>query len=984
MTQDPGEVVQLTAADAVSPIDDPDLGDRNAAAELQAIDDQETAPIPMPLEPDVDTGQEPIALEHDFDDVLDVLESTTPPSEPLAPPPRAHVKGQQSSFTPAPNVGRGVATTAAAEPEVVRQPVSRQQLRAHRNSRQFWMMMSLLFACLLGAVSWFAVSVFLKPKLSDWERKLLYAMGAPARWLPAHEGEGEPLLPTDHVKLRGDHFQLANRKDSFRDDFFDGQDDDGDPDSEEDDDDDDFGKKIARQNIDRRNDTRQNNDGRNVARQNDDRDNEFQNKPGRNEPVDRDQPNRRIERAAVDPPAQQNDVARRAPVGLMGGLAKGEAPAAFSNPGGLPPENGVARRRAPNVRNNARNNNRRNNNRNRQPKSDWEAPEISDADAQLFSNRGIDPKTLKTFSVDTDRRLNVALVGENVFSVEEGNRLSVLDLRFEEVSNSRKLDREVAAICAAVPNRITNRPAAWVLYQNGQLEKWELRDGSLNRLTSIVWNPVFKERSPVVAAGKRVVATSVGGQIVVANVIETASKIGSTVSTDIDGPVSAMRFSDDDSRLLAIVGDEAVLLDAGNGEVLSTTALAQFPQRSSMDISPDLSTLFVVRDGVIDSVSLADGTASGQYWSSVPVPLAGVVSDNESLLGLTAGSPSHAVLFSITDMVSDTPGAAAVDRDDAAESSLLDGSASDEDDRQPHELARSPKFSGRVFAIQALPNQRIAFLSLEGDRSRIGIATWQGGWDVKPLKLDAGMQITGFHMSDDLSKVVIYGDDIVQAWSIDNIESGKASFVSESVAHTNKVTALKLSNDGSRIMSGDLSGDVNVVDFETGNRTGGVRGFTTSILNIAAKGDAGFIVMDRAGVAKGSANATHDKITAFGQIVNGASALSDSGSRIAYFFGFEIRVADIRSHKVIGTLKPKDRPDIVGFSHDQKYVLLQDGRTVSVWNWRQGQRVRVFRHGTRPIPATAAHSVSKDDSTVAIVTGNGGNYISVFEMPGDQ
>ena len=251
------------------------------------------------------------------------------------------------------------------------------------------------------------------------------------------------------------------------------------------------------------------------------------------------------------------------------------------------------------------------------------------------------------------------------------------------------------------------------------------------------------------------------------------------------------------------------------------------------------------------------------------------------------------------------------------------------------------------------------------------------------MKLDAG-PITGFQMSDDLSRVVIYDEDIVQAWSIDDIQSGKASFVSESVVHTENVTAVKLSNDGSRIMSGDSSGFVNVVSFETGNRTGGVRGFKSSILNIAAKGDAGFVVMDRTGVAKGSANATSDKITPFGQTVTGASSLSESGGRIVYFSGSEVRVADIRSHKIIGKMNPKDRPDIVGFSQDQKYVLFQDGRMVSVWNWRQGQRVRVFRHGTRPIPATAAHSVSKDDSTVAVVTGKSGNHISVFEMPGQQ
>ena len=238
------------------------------------------------------------------------------------------------------------------------------------------------------------------------------------------------------------------------------------------------------------------------------------------------------------------------------------------------------------------------------------------------------------------------------------------------------------------------------------------------------------------------VATSVDGKIIVASVIETASKISLVSSVPVADQVSAMRFSADDSKLLAIVGDEAVLLNSDSGKAISKTRLTRFSQQSdstSVDISPDLSTLFVARDGVIDSISLVDVSSGQQYWPSVPVDLVSVVSENETLLGLGSGSPSHAELFSIAvagRVVRDVPGVAVDVEDEAVESNLLDGGAVNEDDLRPHELARSPRFAGSILAIQTLSENRIAFLANENGQSKIGIAKWKGGWAVKSLKLD--------------------------------------------------------------------------------------------------------------------------------------------------------------------------------------------------------------------------------------------------------
>ena len=87
------------------------------------------------------------------------------------------------------------------------------------------MMISCLVACLLGLASWISISMLMSPTLGKWERKMLFAMGAPARLLPPQAPEEEVMLPPVHVALRGDHAELADRNDFFRDDFPDPDDD---------------------------------------------------------------------------------------------------------------------------------------------------------------------------------------------------------------------------------------------------------------------------------------------------------------------------------------------------------------------------------------------------------------------------------------------------------------------------------------------------------------------------------------------------------------------------------------------------------------------------------------------------------------------------------------------------------------------------------------------------------------------------------------
>ena len=243
-------------------------------------------------------------------------------------------------------------------------------------------------------------------------------------------------------------------------------------------------------------------------------------------------------------------------------------------------------------------------------------------------------------------------------------------------------------------------------------------------------------------------------------------------------------------------------------------------------------------------------------------------------------------------------------------------------------------------------------------------------------------------MSDDFSKVAIFSDDVVQAWEVVDVESGESKFVSESVAHTERVTTVMLTNDGQRIVSGDLSGYVHVSSFESGQKTGGVTGFRNGIVDVATRGDENFVVMDQRGIAVGSANSNRSKITPFGTTVSRASTLSDNGTRIAYTLDFgmtEVKVAKVQGkHKVVGEFEPKVRPDFIRFTDDQRFLLLQNLQETSVWDWRKGERVRVFRYGGRIGRASVSMSLAEDSQTVAVVTGDRLNQISVFELPENE
>ncbi|QEG21884.1 zinc ribbon domain-containing protein [Mariniblastus fucicola] len=937
LTEEPGSSAELMPEEAlVAPARNVEPA-HYASTEVLPFNESSGGAFPAtPSNPDrrpenepVGLGDDPVDLDDDYDDILNVLE--TPSTDPLAPP-RAHA-GKKNKASAKSLVQRddGSLPDSATPGDdsnsnvtAVREPVTRQQLRAHRNARQFWMLVSLLIACVLAGVSWFSLNLFIAPKLGHWERKMLYAMGVPARWLPLQNDGGEILLPPNHVKLRGDHVELADRDDFFRDEF---------PTAD---------------------------------------------RVGMPEPEDM-----AVNGGRDREPDRRGD--RRGGLQPIGG--------ARIAPGNNPNANKGAANRA-----DRRNFGRRANRRNQPAVDAWQPPSISNSDIQMVATRGIDPKLTQMFAIDTNSDLNVALVRDHVFSISRGNRLSVFSIQSNSVLVSRKLDRDVAAVCAAAEDRISDRPAMWILYESGKLEKWELLAGQLNRLIETSVSPVFKEKHRNVAAGKRTIAYNHEGKIVIANVLEAASRIGSSTSVPVDGEVFALRFSKDSSQVLAVVEDSAVLIDAANGKIVSTTRLPDLSgkpplQSSGVSVSADLSTVFLCQRGVIDAISIADRAVAGQYWGSLPIPIRGVSGNGNSLLGLTDGSPSQASLFTVSEMLqrsgssrsgdSDRTEPMAKDGPEAGKSPTLlrDDDASNVAAKVPFEIDRSPAFSAPIKSIQTLPRNRIAVLTSGRETNSILIATRNDGWKTTALKLDPGFKIQGVAVAEDLSRFAIHSDNVVQSWKILDLDAGTTEFVSESPVNDSKITKLMLTGDGERVVSGDASGKVYASSFETGKQTGSLLGFRSGIVEITSRGNEGFVAMDRSGIATGSGNTNRDRITSFGTSIRGASALSENGGRIAYGYSGKIRVADVSSQKVRSEFSSQVRPESIKFSNSQKYLLLQGRDAVAIWDWRKKELVRTYRFGSRSVPVTVDLGIGGDDQTVAVVTGRELNQISIFEMP---
>lgn len=943
LTTDPGPAVDLvpgsdadvTQVNAVGQIADRSARQEAAHQSIVPAEFEEVTAPDATSDPAPDATPElPATLDHDYDDILDVLE--TPDDDPLAPP-RAHAKGSVSGSAVA--VLPPVSDPDLPQPKPTREPVTKQQLRAHRNSRQFWMMMSCAVACLLGVCSWVAVDLLMKPTLSHWERKMLYAIGAPARWLPPQSGEEETLLPANHVVLRGDHVELANRNDFFRDDF---------PDAV-----------VA--------DAKE-------AKEEDVVDEEVFDRPGNNR-------ERRPNDVARNRNRGRPDLRAAAPGGVGNPAARDRA---ANRPANRQPQ--------PWVRNNRRPNNRRPNNRNV-----WQPPELSQSEIQTVAMRGIDPKMLKVFTVDVDRSLNVALAGDVTFSITSGNQLSVFDIKSNRLVGNRKLDKEVAAICSSAPNAITKRPAAWVLYESGKLEKWEIQGGELSRVVVVALRPVFKEKQVSIAAGNRTVAYHLNRQILIANILETASKVDFTTGCPVDGEVLAMRFSEDDSQLLAIVDETALLIDVANGTVISQKNLPELfvkPAASnarSLSISADLSTLFVCRSGMIDAIKVDSGDRAGQYWAGIPVPVTGVVVDQDRLLGFASGAPAQATMFAITKMelVSvGSNGEKSVDREAqqrGGQGKLLgDKVPAPGDNRSPFLLDRSPEFKSPIQAIQMLSNNRIAVLTKEANGNRIAIASWKDGWNVAMLNFEIGTRIGKFTISDDLTRVAIVDQDVIQGWEIVDLEKGDIKFLSESVGHLAKVTDISFTKDGQQIVSGDSRGKVLAFNVEDGKQVGGVDGFQTMIKEIVTKGEGGFVAMDQRGVARGSAHSNRAKIKPFNRTLSGATALTDNGNRLAFLLGSDINVADVNSQKVVRSFTPNVRPDSIQFSRDQKYLLLQNSNEIAVWDWRRGVRERAFKLVATSPGSKIVFGRSIDGKSIAVVAGKDQNQFIIYELPSES
>jgi WD40 repeat protein len=252
------------------------------------------------------------------------------------------------------------------------------------------------------------------------------------------------------------------------------------------------------------------------------------------------------------------------------------------------------------------------------------------------------------------------------------------------------------------------------------------------------------------------------------------------------------------------------------------------------------------------------------------------------------------------------------------------------------------------------------------------------------LNFEIGTRIGKFTISDDLTRVAIVDQDVIQGWEIVDLEKGDIKFLSESVGHLAKVTDISFTKDGQQIVSGDSRGKVLAFNVEDGKQVGGVDGFQTMIKEIVTKGEGGFVAMDRRGVARGSAHSNRAKIKPFNRTLSGATALTDNGNRLAFLLGSDINVADVNSQKVVRSFTPNVRPDSIQFSRDQKYLLLQNSNEIAVWDWRRGVRERAFNLVASSPGSKIVFGRSIDKQSIAVVAGKDQNQISIYELPSES
>jgi WD40 repeat protein len=946
----------------------------NAALKRESTSNPKTAPsatrppkAPTEVSAEASTEKPIPRLDNNYDDILDVLDS------PSAEPVRAYAKDSSNSNPVAKAVSNpadaNAATATKARGDVqaaVRAPVNKRKLQSHRQSRTFWMLIALLFSGLVAGFCWFGVSLLLKPQLSNWERKLVYSFGVPARFLPPLEPENEGLEPANSVKLRGEHADLAKRDDNFRDEFVVRQNARVAPDDE-------VGGAAEpnRQPADRRVAANQMAAGDGRLRMN-----SMVTPEGNQDPPAADagrppEPNQNPNPNANRPPPRQ----RMARQGM--------------NNGGLPARNRNATR--PSTRGDNRNKN----------EPDWKPPAITSADVQLISLRGMDPRVLASLQLDSQVGNLIAISADVLFTVDDQRRLNAVDWKTKTLLGSRQLDNEVVSIAKASAKRETQ--GVWLLSSNGRVEKWDVGEGSLQRGSSIPIGEIDTKNKTDFAISEYQIAVRSADTIVVADYLPTDQKIGSSISIPIPEytnsnsqgvpePIHAMKFSHDGEQLLAIIHDQIHRFNTRTGKLISKSQLPQncvLPRDAkagSCVISDDLLQVMVCKTGFIETCDVETGKPTGQYWANSPIPIRFASFGSGLLVGLSDNPKPIATIFQAT------PGQVS-GNSDTSQKDKFAGDASRRNDSPKNEVdkkAELPAPSGDIpFLVSnsstiAGPIQSLHFL---GDHSlvmlskkrEVSIVDWKNGWQLNPLSINTGNPIDQIAVAPNDSLVAAVTSTNVKVWRVVDRASGQVELVSEFSGHSQPITRIAFSIDSAHVITGDKKGNVYAWSVADGKMTGGMEGFSRPIVSIMPKGDRGFVVMDNLSVGKGDVNHQRDRVIEFGRSVPAISQFSKNGNRIAFPTGNRLQIADRNSQRIVEEFDVSEVCRDLQFSHDHDLVLLLTRSGISVWDWSRGKRV-----GRIDSPASSAFNsfdLSNDDRYIAVVDGTQNAKILIFATP---
>jgi hypothetical protein len=183
---------------------------------------------------------------------------------------------------------------------------------------------------------------------------------------------------------------------------------------------------------------------------------------------------------------------------------------------------------------------------------------------------------------------------------------------------------------------------------------------------------------------------------------------------------------------------------------------------------------------------------------------------------------------------------------------------------------------------------------------------------------------------------------------------------------------------GKHVVSGDFKGQIFTWSFEDAKRMGSFKELRSEVIEIVPKTDSAFVAMDRTGIAKGSLTSLRGNVRPFTRPLIGATALSQNGSRIAFHLGNSVKVAAVSRQKIEGDVGYKGAAKSMQFTTNQRYLLLQQSEEVSLWDWRNEEKIRRFR-----LPGkfkAGPFSLSPNDQFVAITLGAEANQIGVFEL----